>query len=220
MKVVDLSFTMETDMPTCGTPWHQQVKIESMGLISSVGRNTHRIIMGSHSGTHMDAPLHFIDNGADIATIQPERLVGKISVVNFDRFEKGTMVSLEDVRKCKVTDKMLFRFRWCQYWKTEQYYKDFPYFTTDAIQFLIDNGMQFMAMDTPSPDNGNAIANTEADSPNHKLLLENNVIIVEYLNNTSALEMDKEYTVVALPLRIKGSDGCPCRVIVLEEKNG
>ena len=63
MKIHDLSFDIETGMPTCGTPWHQVVSITQMGKINDVGRNTHAILLGSHSGTHMDAPYHFIEDG-------------------------------------------------------------------------------------------------------------------------------------------------------------
>ena len=63
------------------------------------------------------------------------------------------------------------------------YYEGFPYFATDAIEYLIDNGMRVMALDTPSPDDGSAIkVKGETDSPNHIRLLENKVLVIEYLN--------------------------------------
>ena len=63
MKIYDLSFDLESNMPTCGTPWHQKAEISRMGRLDEVGRNTHKILLGSHTGTHMDAPFHFIDDG-------------------------------------------------------------------------------------------------------------------------------------------------------------
>ena len=73
-----------------------------------------------------------------------------------------------------------------------------------------------MAMDTPSPDYGGNIQSKE-DSPNHKALLKKDVVIVEYLNNTDQIDLTKKHTLVALPLKIKGSDGSPSRVILFEE---
>lgn len=216
MEIIDLSFMVESNMPTCGTPWHQKVVVEKMGTLDEVGRNTHRIILGSHSGTHMDAPLHFIESGKGMETLSLDLLCGKVSIVDFSRFGQGDIVSLDDVKALNITERMLFKFGWYKNWKTEQYYKEFPYFSQQAICYLLEKGMRLMAMDTPSPDCGNAISDLENDSPNHKILLQEEVIIIEYLNNTDALKTQKEYELIALPLKVKGSDGCPCRVIARE----
>ena len=93
---------------------------------------------------------------------------------------------------------------------------DDGYFSEDAVDFLIKNGIKFMAMDTPSPDNGSNI-NSIDDSPNHKNLLRNNVVIVEYLTNTDLIDCQKVYNIYALPLKVKNSDGSPCRVILVEK---
>lgn len=217
MKIVDLSFEIETDMPTCGTAWHQCVEIESMGTIESVGRNTHRILLGSHSGTHMDAPSHFIQRGRTVRDLDIANMVGPVTVIDFRNIGAGCQVSLEDVRSINVTSRMAFVFGWYHKWKTDQYYKEFPYFSTESIKYLINHGMKYMAMDTPSPDAGGAISNLRGeDSPNHKLLLKNEVIIVEYLNNTEELLDGKRYELISLPLKIRDSDGSPARVLARE----
>jgi kynurenine formamidase len=66
MKIIDLSYVIENGMPTCGTPWHENVNIHHLGYLNEVGRNTHALTMGSHTGTHMDAPFHFIEGGRTI----------------------------------------------------------------------------------------------------------------------------------------------------------
>lgn len=216
MNIIDLSLKIETGMPTCGTQWHQNVQIRPMGLIAEVGRNTHSILVGSHSGTHMDAPYHFIQNGKKIDEISMIDTCGEVSLVDFRQLNKK-MVDLEDVRKLAITEKMLFAFGWYKNWKTDKFYKEFPYFSEEAIDYLIDQGMKFIAMDTPSPDTGGAI-NERDDSRNHKKMLEKQVIIVEYLANTDAIDFSKKYEIYALPLKIKGCDGAPCRVILKEVK--
>ena len=131
---------------------------------------------------------------------------------------KGSVVTLDDVRAIEVKERMIFVFGWYHNWKTDRYYDGFPYFETDAVKYIIDNGMKVMAMDTPSPDNGSAILEKgECDSPNHKLLLENKVLIIEYLNNTDILSGGREYEFVSLPLKVKGSDGSPARVLIRED---
>ena len=218
MKIIDVSLDIETGMPTCGTPWHQKVEIERLGRIDSVGRNTSRIVLGSHSGTHMDAPLHFIDSSNDISKLDINLLCGEISVIDFSNFGQGDVVNLEDVKKIEVTERMLFRFDWFKKWKTNDFYKSFPYFSKEAVVYLYESGMRLMALDTPSPDDGSAINSTgDDDSPNHKYLLKNNVIIVEYLCNTDKIDLNLKHEIIALPLKIVGSDGSPSRVIIREE---
>ena len=215
--IYDLSLDIETGMPTCGTPWHQTVEITHMGTIGGVGRNTHRIVLGSHSGTHMDAPYHFIEDGITMEKLDTDLMWGRASVIDFRNKGAGDTVTVPDVKNLKITERMIFVFGWYHNWKTDRYYKDFPYFETDAVQYLLDNGMKVMAMDTPSPDYGGAIKEkNENDSPNHKLLLKSGVLIIEYLNNTDVLEGGKEYELVALPLKVKGSDGSPARVLARE----
>lgn len=216
MKIVDLSFEIETDMPTCGTAWHQRVEINAMGTIESVGRNTHKILLGSHSGTHMDAPFHFIEEGKRIQDLDISNMVGPVTIADFREIGSGCAVSLEDVRQIKVTSRMVFVFGWYHNWKTDKYYEGFPYFSQEAIKYLIDKGMKFIAMDTPSPDDGSAISGGGIDSPNHKLLLENEILIVEYLTNTEELLDGKSYELFSLPLKIRDSDGSPARVLARE----
>ncbi len=209
---------IETNMPTCGTPWHQQVEISQLGRINTVGRNTHRIVIGSHSGTHMDAPYHFIEDGITMEALDINQMGGTVTVADFRSKGRGDIVTLDDVRSLDVKEKMIFVFGWYHYWKTEKYYKEFPYFETEAVKYLIENGMRVMALDTPSPDNGSGITDREGtDSPNHIALLSNKVIIIEYLCNTDVLIGGKEYEMIALPLKIKGSDGSPARVLIKEE---
>lgn len=219
MKIIDLTFSIETDMPTCGTPWHQTVDIEPMGLIDTVGRNTHRLLMGSHAGTHMDAPYHFIQDGKKVESLDVSLMIGPATIVDFRRFKTGSVVTLDDVRELSITSHMIFVFAWYHHWKTPQYYKAFPYFETEAVRYLVDGGMKFMALDTPSPDDGSSISNSKSiDSPNHQILLGNEIMMAEYLNNTEELLDGKNYELIALPLKVFGSDGSPARVLAREIK--
>lgn len=215
-RLIDLTLPVENGMPTCGTPWHQKVSIERIGKINEVGRNTSRIILGSHSGTHMDAPLHFFDDGNDIQSLKLDYLYGPITIVDFSDYGQGDVVTLDALESISVSERILFRFLWYKNWKTKKYYDRFPYFSCEAVEFLINKGMKAMMLDTPSPDDGGVITDITCDSPNHKNLLNNGIVIVEYLNNTEALDINKRYEIVALPLKLVGSDGAPSRVIAKE----
>ncbi len=215
--IYDLSYNIEENMPTCGTPWHQKVEITHLGKIDTVGRNTQRIVLGSHTGTHMDAPYHFIEDGITMEALDINLMWGNITVVDFRNKRQGDVVTLDDVKKIEVKERLLFVFGWYHNWKTDDFYKDFPYFETDAVKYLLNGGMKVMAMDTPSPDNGNAIKVIgECDSPNHLMLLKSKAFVIEYLCNTDVLVGGKEYEMISLPLKVKGSDGSPARVLIKE----
>lgn len=215
MAIIDLSLTIDNECQTCGTVWHEKVAIERMGTLETVGRNTSRIVLGSHSATHMDAPLHFINGAHGIDKNNLDICVGPITCVDFRHFDAGSVVALNDVRGLNITTRMLFVFGWFKNWKKKEFYKGFPYFSTEAVKYLMDNGMKLMALDTPSPDDGSAI-NEKDDSPNHKLLLHKDIIIVEYLCNTDKIDFAKKFEIMALPLKIANSDGSPSRVILRE----
>lgn len=217
MNIYDLTLEVENGMPSCGTPWHQKVEITQLGMIDEVGRNTQRIVLGSHSGTHMDAPYHFINEGRTMESLDINMMWGKVTVVDFREKKQGDVVTLADVKKLEIKERMLFVFGWYHNWKTEAYYKHFPFFQTEAIEYLISNGLRVLALDTPSPDDGSAImVKGENDSPCHVILLKNEAFVIEYLCNTDVLIGGKEYEMVSLPLKVKGSDGSPARVLIKE----
>lgn len=218
MRIIDVSLGLDGDCMTCGTPWHEQVVISQLGYQKKVGRNTSKIVLGSHSGTHIDAPKHFFNDGYGVDKLDLTILCGEISIVDFQNMHQGEYVKLEDIKKVKVEHRMLFRFGWYQYWKTEKYYDAFPYFSMEAAKYLVENGLKLIALDTPSPDNAKCISEkAEEDSPVHKYFLKNDVIIVEYLTNTRCIQSNKTCSIIALPLKIIGCDGAPGRVIIKEE---
>lgn len=212
MDWIDLTLSIDNECMTCGTAWHTIPSIERLGRVEDVGRNTSVIRLGSHSATHLDAPLHFYNSTYGVDEIPLEKLCGKIQVVDFTHMTKGSCVRLQDLCGITVTPKMLFKFSWYKNWKKICYYQDYPYFDIEVLRYLVDNGLEMIALDTPSPDTSTAIGKMD-DSLGHKLLLSRQVVIVEYLNNTESLKNGEEYEIIALPLKIKGCDGSPCRVI-------
>ncbi len=219
MKIIDLTFTVDNECMTCGTPWHEPVQLKQLGKLQEVGRNTTSIHLGSHSGTHMDAPFHFYDQAYGIDKINLSQVCGRVSIVDFTGKGKGELVRLCDVESISVTSRMIFVFGWFKYWKTNDYYDEFPYFSQEAVRYLVEKGLRVMALDTPSPDSVKDIGNKE-DSPNHKLLLIKGVALIEYLANTDKLLNGSNYSLIALPLKLEGADGSPARVIAIEGLEG
>lgn len=221
MEWIDLSLTIDGECMTCGTPWHIKPEINPLGRLETVGRNTSEIRLGSHSATHLDAPLHFLNGAYGVDEIPLEKLCGRVQVVDMTHKHAGSRVEKKDLEGVVPSPKMLFRFGWYKHWQTKQYYRDFPFFSLEALQYLLDGGLEMLALDTPSPDTGAAIGSLQDDSPGHKLLLKQKAVIVEYLSNTDGLEAGDGYEIAALPLKLRGCDGSPARVIIRRiEKNG
>ncbi len=217
MIMIDLSLDIDNECMTCGTKWHEKVCIKPLGKINEVGRNTHSILLGSHSGTHVDAPLHFFEDMKGIDQLDLAQICGDVTVIDLTYIKQGDCVKIEDVTGITPSERMIFRFDWFKRWKTVEYYTKFPYFSMESVQYLVERGMRVMALDTPSPDNGSAIMQIE-DSLIHKYLLKRGIVIIEYLSNTDQLETNKQYQLFALPIKVKDCDGAPARVVAVEKE--
>ena len=215
-EIIDLSHTLELNIPIFHAPWHINYNMEQMGKIEEVGRNTSRITIGTHTATHIDAPLHFIKNGNTIDNIPLNKLCGKVNIIDLSFLKKNEEVTVDILKKFNINKKMLiFRFGWGQYWpNTRVFYKDYPYFNLETAQYLIDLNIHFIGMDTPSPDDSRTKLLSDNDSIIHKKFLSNNIVIAEYLN-IPYIDNIENWNIVACPLNIKNGDGAPARIFLM-----
>lgn len=216
MRLIDMTHDIEAGMPTFNAPWHAKPEFHQMGTIGKVGRNTSAFMLGSHTGTHIDAPLHFVSNGAGIDSVPIDILCGEITVVDLRESPECYEVTVEDLSDRLITERMLFVFGWDKQWKTEMFYKNYPYFSKKAAEYLVERGVKLLAIDTPSPDDSRIPLLSERDSEIHKIFLSNSIVLVEYLANTSGLDFEKKHKIYALPLKVLGRDGSPARVVLCE----
>ena len=214
--IIDLTYDIEEGMTTFNARWHPRVSIKQLGRIGMEGRETRKLSFGTHTGTHIDAPLHFIENGNSVEHIPLKKLIGKITFVDFSDLEKNTPITKDILEKISVSEKMVFKFGWQKYWGTKEFYLDYPYFTKDGADYLISKGVQLIGYDTPSPDNSHTEMGSSEDSIIHKIFLSNCIILVEYLANLDKITLEDDWNIVALPLKIKNGDGSPCRVLLLK----
>jgi arylformamidase len=212
-EIIDLTYSINENMITYPTPWHPKVVIEKLGKIEEVGRNTRKIIIGTHTGTHIDAPLHFIKNGNSIEKIPLTKLVGEVSIVDFSSMECNHSISKKDLSQVIFSKKIIFKFGWEERWNKMEFYENYPYFSEEAANFLVSKGIELIGYDTPSPDN--SLKNNEGiDSPIHKIFLKNNIILLEYIANLSKIKNVENWKIVVAPMKIEGSDGSPSRVFI------
>ncbi len=220
MQVIDLTHTIENDMSFFNAPWHCKTDLMQMGTIDKVGRNTTKLTFGSHCGTHMDAPAHFIKDGRTIDEISLEELIGKVNILDFSHLEENQCVTVEMLEKIDLSEKVIFNFGWTKNFNIDKFYKDYPYFSYEAADYLVEKCVKLIGMDTPSPDDSRIKLGSSEDSRIHKKFLSNNIILVEYLN----LDKVKDYNgwnLIAFPLKLKGCDGASARVCIYKDcENG
>ncbi len=205
-------------MMTFPTHWHPVVEITILGRHGVEGRETRKLVLGTHVGTHADAPLHFIPQGKGIDQVPLDVLVGPARVLNFTpckALQEIDVPQLQEKLGGKVPARIILRTDWSDHFGQMPFYTQYPFLSEKAAQWLVDNGVRLIAMDTPSPDNAAHSRGTAKDSPNHKVLLGAGVVLVEYICNLKSLT-SQDVELVVLPLKLKGCDGSPVRCIAIE----
>ncbi len=212
-KIVDLSFHIEVGMPFFPSGKHTPFEVSKTCTIETAGREIRKFTIGSHCGTHIDAFCHFIPGGLSIDELPLNRVAGEALLVNLAPLQPQTVIEIDDIAG-KMTDekieKLIIRTGWSKFWKTEQYFKDWPLLSNKCAKFIIEKGVKLLGLDFPSPDPAYKGKENEKDSPIHKLLFKNDVILVEYLNNLAELGEGKIFF-SAIPLKLKDFDGSPVR---------
>jgi arylformamidase len=210
--MIDLTRTLENHMPVF--PGHPSVCMTPYFLMEKDGRNVEKISMGVHTGTHVDTPYHFMDNGETSESISLNAICGP--TVLLDMSEKSNIpLHIEDLESrrnpLRDTKKMVIQWGWSR--TGSDYYENYPVLSPAVCQWLCDLGIEMIGMDTPSPgppgQEGNEI---------HKLLLERGIYIIEGLTHLEQIETDI-FFLVCLPLFVKGAGGAPCRAVALNAKD-
>lgn len=197
--------------------WHPTVEISQLGRLEVEGRETRKLVLGTHTGTHMDAPRHFISGGATIENLPLDIFYGPAGVMDFSDLPDKSEITVQMVREKlndKVPDRLLFRYDWERRLDSLEYYSHHPYLSEDACSFLVKSGIKLVGFDAPMPDDPRNGRGAEKDSPNHTILLGNGVTILEYLVNLSEIP-DGEFILSALPLKISEGDGAPVRAVAI-----
>ena len=216
--IVDLTMMIEEGMQTFLSHWHPFVEITQLGRHGIENRESRKVVLGTHSGTHCDAPRHFIPDGATIEEVDLDQLVGPASVCDLSSAPRFHEVGVEELKAAlygRACERVVLRFDWDDALGTSEYYTDHAYLSAEACQWLVDNDCRLLAMDTPQPDDPRNGQSSDNDSPNHKILLGNGVVLVEYLVNLRSLSTPDVF-LVAAPLRIREGDGAPARCFAIE----
>jgi arylformamidase len=161
--------------------------------------------MSSHTGTHIDAPTHYLNTGDSIDTIPFESLIGKCRVVDVSgagsRITKAHLTGI-----AQGTKRLLLKTAFSG---QNNFQEDYPSLSLDAAEFITSSGIRCIGIDSPSIESFNGNGDV------HRNLLGGGCIIIELLDLSGVGSGD--YEMIALPLRLKGLDGSPSRVILKEQ---
>lgn len=196
--IIDLSVPLNEQTPVyLGDP---ATKIEPAGVFAKDGYSDHFISLGTHVGTHIDAPLHMLEGGKSLNQIPLEQFVGSGKLVEVTSSDFGA-VKAADIR---VGDIVLFRTGMSDNYHDPVYFEDYPAMSEEVAKYLVEAKVKMVGIDTCSVDNQDGF-------PIHKILLGGNVLIIENLTNLNQLT-GKDFKVYALPINLE-IDGSPARVI-------
>lgn len=207
MRIYDISVAISPNLPTW--PGDTRIVVERVEKIEDGGgANVTSLTMSAHTGTHVDAPYHFIQQGISVDQLPIDLLTGRAYVLHLPNVDLITAQVLEDADIPPRTRRVLFKTRNSDYWANQEpgFIEDYVALSANAAIYLVDRGVKLVGVDYLS------VAPYEATTPTHKILLEAGVVIVEGLNLT---EVDQgRYTFYCLPLKIAGADGAPARAIL------
>ncbi|MBN1890477.1 MAG: cyclase family protein [Thermoflexales bacterium] len=169
-----------------------------------------RLDMGAHTGTHVDAPCHFIRGGASVDSLDMDVLVGPALLVHAPAADVLSAAVLEQLSIPPGVQRVLFRTRNSDRWvrNEREFDQDFVAVAEDGARWLIERGIRLVGIDYLS------IAPFDALTPTHQALLGAGVIVIESL--ALGAVSPGLYQLVCLPLKIAGCDGAPARVILIE----
>jgi len=217
-RLVDLSHLLHDGMMTYPVPWSPPFEMHQLGRHGIEGRESRKVVMGTHTGTHVDAPCHFIPGAATIDEVPIDVFVGPATVVDFSHaapFQEMNVSDFEMALAGRRPTRILMRFDWSDHWGTMKFYTDQPFISDSAATWLVNAGVQLLGMDTPQADSPKNGRGAEHDSPVHKILLGAGVVKLEYLTNLRLLR-SRDVHLIALPLKIRGADGAPVRCIAVD----
>ena len=160
--------------------------------------------LSTHTGTHIDAPVHYLKSGNTIDTIPLSQFMGSCRVLDVTR--AGTCITADHLRgRLDGIDRLLLK---TSFSSTDRFDENYPSLTADAALLITSCDMKCIGIDSPS------IESYECDGTVHRELLSHGCIIIELLDLSNVEEGD--YTMIALPLRLTGLDGSPARVVLID----
>ena len=207
MKLVDVTVPIKDLMTVYrGNP---PVRIRPVMTLLHDGVEVSELCLGSHTGTHVDAPSHFIKGGKGIDRVDPRRFIGPAWVADLRRVKAG--IGADDLAKARIpraSRRVLLRTSNSRWWHPVRAFRtDFVYLAPDGADWLVDRGVELVGIDYLSIEGFEV-----SGAPTHKRLLGAGIPILEGLDLFNA--RPGRWQMAALPLRIKDGDAGLTRAVL------
>jgi kynurenine formamidase len=200
-KIYDLTRTISHDMQVY--PGDPQPKFDPHATIKDNEVNVTTIKLGSHTGTHVDAPRHFLQEGNSVDVEPLDKFIGDAAII--DASDKNSVTS-EDFSGYDIRSNDIVLI----YTGTGDRQTDFTYLDISAAKWIVEHGAKCIGIDTASVEKYG-----DKDAPVHKILLARNIGIIENLTNLKEFAGGRMFF-VCLPLPLKGIDGSPARAVFVD----
>lgn len=209
MRIYDISLPITTGMVVWpGDPSVEMERVVKMEEGSDA--NVTHLRMSAHTGTHVDAPYHFLgENSATIDQLPIKLLTGRAYVLHLPKVDLITASVLEGAEIPPRTRRLLFKTRNSEYWKNPslEFQRNFVAISADGAQHLVERGVKLVGVDYLS------VAPFHDSVQTHRILLKAGVVIVEGLDLSKVSQ--GRYTLHCLPLKLVGCEGSPARAILI-----
>jgi arylformamidase len=207
MSLYDISLGISPDMPVW--PGDDPVRLERVrNIAEGANSNVSHLACSVHTGTHVDAPVHFIDGASGVHQLPIQLFVGQAQVVHLPEVEVIDETALEAAELRSDVERVLFKTRNSKFWFSDErtFQKDFVAIDTSGATWLAHRGVQLIGVDYLS------VAPFGASKEPHQILLRAGILIVEGLD-LSRVDAGR-YMLYCLPLKLVGSDGAPARAVL------
>ena len=215
MKVIDLTLTISEEIPTF--PGSPQPNFINWETLEKDGYNLELLFLSSHTGTHIDAPYHFLKKGQKIHQVVTRRLVTEAILIKIRKVANQS-ITKTDIQKFekkfgKIEDgsTVIFHTGWQKNLKKESYFLKNPGLAVSAAKYLASKKINMVGIDSPSIDLGK-----DSKFSVHHILAKSGILIVENLANLEKINSEMFHLIVA-PLKLKNATGSPIRAMALTD---
>lgn len=201
MKIIDLTIPLADNMPVF--PGDPETRIKPIATLEKDDHSKLSITLTTHSGTHIDAPFHFINGGKKLDDFPMGHFVGNAIALDC-RGQKEISLTERELSLIQKDDIVFLATSHSDIHAVQKYFDDYPVISKKTADALVQKEIRIVGIDSPSPD--------KAPYDLHYIFLGKEICIVENLFNLKPL-INKRFTCIIAPLAIKDGDGAPCRVI-------
>lgn len=216
MTIIDLSTELAHGMVRHPAPHLPEVEVVPVANHDEHKRSVMRVSFGTHVATHLDAPLHAIKGGTSIDKIPLEFFCGPAAMIRISGVSRANPIDKEHLAPFEEVmsthSRVVIETGWArETWGGKSYFTEGPYLTRAAARYVDKFPIKLIGSDFPNIDSVEETYPGFA-APNHNILLKTERVLLENLLNLHMIDKDV-FDLIALPLKLTGGDGCPCRAV-------